>query len=505
MRNLHSSLITLLLLLGIHNVHADIVKMKDGTNYEGKITLQTPDMIKIEVSITDKIKETKTLGMPDVSEIIKTAPDDEMFGKIQTMVPTRSLVTADQYRSMLTTGPEAFLSQFAGSKHKEKVEEIKKTLEEELDKVERGNIKLEGEWYTPQDRNDFPKLIESKIVLFRMKNNAAGGRYLNNISAMRDYETLETRYFGTPAHAEAIALAQRILPVLGQQVQGLRRDVDVKNAQWEASKNALNTVDRQRVEAARAREEAQLAAAVAADKKAKIKWTRINTRSASDLDSYIKFAGDEYRRIKSYDPKLVADRAEALVKVDKLIKDGDLDRARAMLSEAAAMPISTSSSSKPPSSKGSSNYAGALSAKLNEKVADQKEIAKAAEDAKKSEALSAKLKESENKSSPEDLLDAVADANADGEEMPEKPSNVDDFDLLANAPVEKKEEPKKETTKKSKTKTKEKAERRPPPPPAPEPFPFHLIGIGLAVLAGVGIGVMKVLGIGGKKDGGSDD
>ena len=130
MRNLHSLLLTFLLLLGLSSARADIVKLKNGTNYEGKITLQTPDLIKIEVPITDKIKETKTIAIADVADIIKTAPDDEAFAKIQKMVPTGSMLSSEAYRTMLTTGPEDFMSRFAGSKHKDKVVEIQKTLEE---------------------------------------------------------------------------------------------------------------------------------------------------------------------------------------------------------------------------------------------------------------------------------------------------------------------------------------------------------------------------------------
>lgn len=506
MRNLHSFLLTCLLFLGISAARADIVKMKNGTNYEGKITLQTPDLIKIEVPITDKIKETKTLAMKDVSEVIKTAADDAMFSKIQKMVPTDSLLSAEKYRSMLTTGPEAFLSQFAGSKHKEEVEKIKKTLEEELDKVERGNIKLEGEWYTPQDRNDFPKLIESKIVLYRMKNNAAGGRYLNYISAMRDFETLETKYFGTPAFAEAVGAAQKILPVLGQQLKGLRRDVDVKNAQWEASKNALNEVDRQRVEAARNREEAQFAAAVAADKKAKIRWTRVNPRSPSALDAYLQFAASEYKRINDLNSTLISERAEALVEVDQMIQKGELDRAKIKLAAAAELPISDKGNAKKSSSKGSTSYAGALREKLNEKESEKKAIAKAQSDAKKSEALAANLKETQDENRPSDLLSSAADATAGkGRDAEDGKGAVDDFDMLATN-VPKKEEPAKAAPEKPVKKKTEKKERA-PLPPAKKPFPFHLIGIALAVLAGGAVVAMKVLGIGGKGDdgGGEDD
>jgi len=510
-------LLAILFVQGADTLFADTVKLKSGTKYDGKITLQTPDMVKIEVAITDKIKETKTVAMTDVAEIVKSAPDDVLFSKIQTMVPTGSLITADQYRSMITTGPEAFLSQHPSSRHKEKVEEIKKTLEDELDKVERGNLKLDGEWYTPQDKNDFPEHIESKIGFFRMRSNQAGGRYLNNISAMRDFENLENNYFGTPAFAEAVVLAQQLLPNLGRQLQGMRRDVDVKNAEWEASKNALDVDDRQRVEGARAREDANYTAEVEADKKAKIKWTRVNPRSAANLDSYIQFTLGEYNRIQRYDAKAIKARAEALFEVDKLIKLGKLEEARINLATASAMPTevgatpSAAGKSRPSAAStkgGKTNYAGALLAKVNAKDSEQKAIAKAAEDAKKSNKLAADLKEGQTPVVSTDLTATTPVTTPPTDGAPQKTEapkagSDDDFDLLATA--KKTETPVKvESTddKKSKKPAPKKKPTTPSTTAAEEErsFPFYLIPIILGVLAGGAVVVMKVLGIGGKKE-----
>ncbi len=503
-------LLTVLFLPGMNAILADTVKLKSGTQYDGKITLQTPDMVKIEVTITDKIKETKTVAMADVAEIVKSAPDDVLFSKVQVMVPTGSLITADQYRSMITTGPEAFLSLHPSSRHKEKVEAIKKTLEEELDKVERGNIKLDNEWFTPQDRNDFPEHIESKIGLFRMRSNQSGGRYLNNISAMRDFETLENNYFGTPAFAEAVSLAQQVLPNLGRQLQGMRRDVDVKNAEWEASKNALDVVARQSVENARAREEADYSAQVEADKKAKIKWTRVNPRSAPNLDSYIQFTLGEYNRIQRYEAAAIKARADALLEVDKLIKLGKLAEAKIQLASATSMPTEVRAAptapgkARPSSSPkgGRTNYASALLAKVNAKEAEQKAIAKAAADSQKSNKLAADLKENESPAVSTDLT--ATTPTTDGQPLPTeepKAAAVDDFDLLATA--KKPEKPVKEESKDEKkpkktvSKTKSTASSR--PPVEEKSFPFYIIPIALGVLAGGAVIAMKVLGIGGAK------
>lgn len=504
MRLLHSLFFLALTFFGLNAVLADVVILKDGTRFEGKITLDTADLIRIEVPVTEKIKETKTVAKTDIQEIIKAAPDDEAFAEIQKMVPTGSMWPAERYRTLLRTGPESFLTSFPDSRHAPKVAEVKKTLEDELDKVERGNVKLEGNWYSPQAQIDFREQFESQVTLFRMKSVLQGGRYSNNVAAMREFEKLETRYYGTPAFAEAAGIAQRIVPTLGRQIQALRRDVDVKNQQWETNKNALDEQSRQRVEAARQREEAQFAAAVEADKKAGIKWTRINPRSASQLDSYIGFAAGELRRIKEYDPGALKARAESLSEVDSLIQQGALEKARATLNT-----ITSEEGAK----KVKDGYADSLLAKLKAKVEEQKAIAKAREEAKESEALAADLadgrskgKGGEDKPGSSITEGMVTEADETVAEPKEEESSLDDFDALASVSSKKKETEKAKSSKKpaSSKKPTPKAKDKPRSTPAvSEPgggIPINIIIPIVTVLLIASIVIMKVLGIGGKKE-----
>src|SRR6056297_3337220 len=118
-------------------IHADEIKLKNGETLSGRITYEADDIVKIEVSISESIKETKVLARDQIETITKDAPDNVEFAKIQKLVPTRSMMSASAYRSALTTGPDAFLEAYPDSQHVPKVKEIKATLEEELDKVER--------------------------------------------------------------------------------------------------------------------------------------------------------------------------------------------------------------------------------------------------------------------------------------------------------------------------------------------------------------------------------
>lgn len=490
---------------------ADTLVLKDGTKIEGTILSESANGVQIRVNITDKIKETKAYKRDQIAEIIKLAPDVVEFKKVSKLVPTGSMVSADAYKTMLRTGPVDFLSRFPDSAHKAEVEAIKKTLEEELDKVERGNIKLEDTWYSPQDKLDFPERIESQIIGMRMQNQLRGGRYYHFISAMRDFERLEKEYFGTPAFAEGVDLAQKLLPRLGNQIKGLRRDVDVKNAAWERDKGALDDIARAQVEAARKKEQAKFAADVAADKKAGITWHRVNPLSPQGLDDYLKFAGAEYKRIQTYDAAALKERAAALEEIDIMVRDGKLSQAENELPKATAMPIATEGTKKRSKKKGAVTFATAIANKLKAKKDRIAEVAAAQEEAKRSAALTEQLNQQKQ---AETLLPDIEAKNsdADGEKEEKKNTFNDSFAALSMSDDD--EDDKKDTKKKPSSNSSDKKtssssskssspKREPVAYEEPGGLSFQLIMIIVAALLGIAIAVLKVLGIGGK--GKSDD
>lgn len=503
-KKLQNSLLVAFVAFGAIALQADEVTMKDGTKYEGRITYESDQFVKIEVAISASIKETKMLSRGDIAEIVKAAPDDVEFAKLQNLVPTRSLMSAGAYKTALETGPAAFLRSFPDSKHVEKVKEMEATLKEELDKVERGFIKIEKDWISPQDRQKFQTLVESRILLLRMKGAASSANYNGYIAAMREFEALESNYQGSPAFATAVGLAKQIVPSLGRQLQNMKRDVAYRNAEFEKSKANMEADARAQVEAARAREEQNFQAGLDADKKAGINWVRLNPRSESSLDSYLKFAGEELKKISEYDEEALTAQAEKLVKVDELIAEGNLPRAESLLSEAASMTGKKPSKKKSKSGKPSS-YIAALSGKLKEKKTTAAAAEKAEKEAKASEALSEKMKAAEEKENPD-----LAMPEKEEDSAKEESSTASDFAALAGKKTEPKEKEKASSKKKSSKSTEKKEEKEARPrPPVDEGggipgFLFPLIG---ALLLGVVIVVLKVLGIGGKKedDGGGDE
>lgn len=486
---------------------SDEVKLKNGEAITGTIVYESDDLVKIEVAVSASIKETKLLSRADIAEIIKEAPDNVAFAKLEKMLPTASLLPASAYKSMITTGPDSFLSAFPDSAHAPKVKEIKATLEEELDKVERGYIKLEAEWVSPQQKEEFEALTASKVRLLYMKRAAAGGNFNSLIGAMREFERLEERYYGSPAFAESIELALQVIPNLGGQLQKVSRDVEYRNAEFARNRETLDEVGKAQIDAARAREQAQIDAAIEADAKNGIKWITLNGRSKEAVDSYINLAVTELERIKQLDAALLKTQAEQLVEVDKMIAEGQLAAAKAKLTEAAALSgksVSKSRSSK--SKSGPSSYIAALDLKLDDRLAAEAEKEKAAAEAAASQSLAQNLKMSGE--GEEDGEGAEGAGKTEGEgteedgEKSEKASTTNAFNALSGGNKKEKEDAEDKPKSQSSSSSKDKEERPRPVSVDVDEGGFSF-GMLVPILTGVLVIVvvlLKVLGIGGKKE-----
>lgn len=464
-------------LLCISNLAGDEIKLKNGESLNGKITFESDDLVKIEMEVSGTIKQTRTIARSEIEKIVKDAPDNVAFGKLQGLLPTPSLLPASRYKILIETGPVAFLKKFPDSQHAEKVVAMEEELKAELDKVERGFIKVEKEWISPQERAEFTALTDSKIALLNMKTAVRSRSYNGYISALREFEKLEEQYSGTPAFPVALKAAREIIPTFGNQLQAMLRNVEYLNQQYEQNLAAMDEVAKAQVAAARQQEIDNYKAGVAADKDQGIKWVRLDPRSKQAIESYMELAQEELARIQEYDTNALEEQAEILVRADQQAAEGKLDAARSSLKQATAIPVKTSgSSSRTSSRRGSGSYIAAINNKISKKEARAKAEEQAREDALASEALTANLKpgeESENSEEGESTEEgSEKPEEGEGSEASEEKKPVDDFAALAN-PSKKgneKEDAKESTKPKTKPKPKEREEEKERPEPvASEP------------------------------------
>ncbi len=515
-------LVVLLLALVCPPASADEIKLKSGEVIKGTILYESEEMVRIEVPVTPSIKETKMISRADIESIEKTAPDQVEYEKIAKLVPTGSLINAESYRQMIETGPDSFLRNHADSQYAEKVKEIRDTLADELDKVERGFIKIEEDWISPQERTDFKDLVDSRVRFLRMQNYAKSDNLGSLIGAMREFEKIEKDYLGAPVTARAVALAKEIIPRLGRQLQTLAANIDYQTAEFERSLAASTPEAQASIKAAREREDKNYAAAVEKDKKDGVRWVQLNPRSKPAIEEYIKMASSELARLRTYDIAALERQGEVLLEADKFIASNRLAEANNRITSAAAMslfvqPGDGKGASKAPAPRSmaggkGSGYLGSLKTRVDARLAEEKAREQAQQQAARSQSLAANLKKSEQSKKGEE---AEEGEKKEGEEA-EKEVEVDDFTALGAARKAKAAEGD-GTPAGAAPAAKSKASARPAPapapggddaPPPPPPvmddeggFPTWLIGPILTALVVIAIVVLKVLGIGtGKRE-----
>ncbi|MFK5922971.1 MAG: hypothetical protein QM496_12400 [Verrucomicrobiota bacterium] len=486
------------LTLPLSSSYGDIVTLKDGKKLEGKITMEAADFIKLELSRSGSIKETKLLKRADIATIAKTKPDALALSKIKQGLPTPSLMTSSSYQSMIQTGPEAFLTAYPDSLHKTEVKKILEELKAEKAKVDRGAIKLEGEWISAERRQNFKTLINSRVRLYSMKQKAARR---NPTGAMRDFQIIEEQFRGTPAYPEAIKVAASILPTYGQLLTRQLKDVEFLNKKREADIKLLPPENQARTQAAYKKEQDRFKALAEQEKKTGIKWRSVNRRNKDSIEPMIDTVKKEIGHLQKIDTNKLAAQAKLLVQVDELINENKLKEAQEQLVEAGGKTSTRSrQSTGRKGGKTKSTYSEDLSKKITSKIQSAKTAAETA-------TVNAKAKEVADTITASSKMDDKKDDKAVAEEKSAESAMAAAMAARKKAADAKKE---KNPTEPSPKKTANTKQTKRPATSAPAAssgggINFQYLLFGFVAVMGIVIVVMKKMGIGGGGSGGGGD
>jgi len=488
--------------------HGDTVTLKNGTKLEGKITFEAADFIKLQTSRSGSIKETKLIKRSDIQSISKVSPDVVAMEKLKSSLPTPSLMTSSNYESLIKSGPESFLRAFPNSLLTGEAKKILKELNTEKALVDRGGVKLEGEWISVTKRQNFKTLINSRIRIYTMKKKATQRNYT---SALRDLQIIEEQYIGTPAYPEAVKVAVAILPSYGQLLTRQLKDVEFLNKKRETNIKLLPPENQARTEAAYKKEQDRFKALADQEKKTGIKWRSVNSRNKDSITPMIDTIRKEIDRLQTVDTAKLEEQAKQLVRVDNLIHENKLKEAQELLLESGGK-ITSSGKKKTTSRskrlKTKSSYSAALSKKIAFKIDALEEAAKNAtlsDKAKKVAAsitqAAARLTEGDGKN--EDVKEGEKPKKESAEAALEaamaarkKAADANKQNTGAHAAAKSTKKPK-STKKKTKPKKSSTASAS-----SGGGLPFQVYLFGFVAIMAIVIVVMKKMGIGGSKEGG---
>lgn len=500
------ALLVAIIALPLLPAYSDTITLKNGNKLEGKITLEAADFLKIELARSGSIKETKLVKRADIATIAKTNPDELALADIKKSLPTRSMMTSSSYQSLIQTGPEAFLTAYPDSLHKPEVTKILGELNAEKAKVDRGAIKLEGEWIDAEKRRNFKTLINSRIRLYSMKQKAASRAHT---SALRDFQIIEDQFVGTPAYPKAVKIALSILPTYGQLLTRQLKDAEFLNKKREADIKLLPPENQARTQAAYKKEQDRFKALAEQEKKTGVKWRSVNRRNKDSITPMIDTVRKEIDELGKIDTVKLAAQAKLLIKVDELINENKLKEAEEKLIEAGGKASSKKrKSSGKKGRKAKSTYSDDLSKKIAYKIQVAETAAENATISAKAKKVAASISQGASKmtgksesAADKDAAQATNQAAADAMDAAmaarEKASEAKTAEAEAKTAVKKPKSTKKKKKKKSSSKVASDS--------GGGGINFQFLLIGFVVVMGIVIVVLKKMGIGGgKADGGGD-
>ena len=227
---------------------ADIFTLKDGTKLDATIVKRTLEEYELEVQITKSLTERRTIKRSDVVDIKQINPANVMFEeKIAGLVPIPPALGLEDYNSRIEV-LESFLAEHKSTTVGRKAAAMLKQIESERDLVAKGGLRVaEGDsgMVTAEELKANAIGIESSIAAAKFDKLVAERSFL---AALRQYESLETEFFGSKAQREAIPLMKRLTATYRAL---LLRELDGLEGKKESRMSAVERLsprDRQRAE-----------------------------------------------------------------------------------------------------------------------------------------------------------------------------------------------------------------------------------------------------------------
>lgn len=258
----------------------DIVKLKSGEKFEGKLLSESATEVVLEVAVSGgSIKDARKFARKDIAEVIKATPDQIEAAELAKLVPAEDRLSDTGYQKVITERLEPFLKKYPASPHKPTVEAVLKTYREEMAKAKSGAVKLEGVWILPEELAWNTYNYEARLRRVELQKLLKAGK---PEAAYRILTELEN---SKPASVETVTALEQFkaaIPEFERTLDRLILENPIKiKARTEANK-ALGPDDKKRVEQAIKDGEEDLRLKIEEDRKNKV---AIPTFSEWDLKS----------------------------------------------------------------------------------------------------------------------------------------------------------------------------------------------------------------------------
>ncbi len=318
-----------------HASQADVVVMKDGKKYESATVLsETADSVTFKYMLTPRIPDTRTEPKANIAQIIKQRPEEIAIVPLRKLVPSEDLLTADKYEGIIQDQLRPFVSQFPGTAEAKEVEAMIATYEAEKAKVTGGQLKMDGQWLTPEVAKRETRNIEAYRL--RKSMNAAAARN-EWTQALTEWDKLNDRNDGfvdTEQYVQAVPEAQKILESYKQVLERQLAEQPQLQLRRDSATKGLVEPDLSRTKKAIAEEVAKFKNINDLEKKTRTHWMTVYKYDAKGIQAAAKAVVDEMAKIAALDLVRLKATNEAITAARRYLGDQNVELAEAAVAKA---------------------------------------------------------------------------------------------------------------------------------------------------------------------------
>ena len=312
---------------------ADTIVLEDGTRIEGRIALETEDAVVIDVPVTATITDRQTVARSEISSIEKQAPDKAAWQQLSKLEPPPSSLSMQPYDEAIDK-LGGFVESFPESTHIDAARQLLERFESERERIESGDVKLDGEWIPASEAVMRSEEISARKQLLRMRELAGEG---NMIGALNVFDRIRERAADQPAYPEAAALALTAARRLESQLPQLR--AGLKRYQREFEQGLAITPDHEQPALKAAAEERQNEYDAAIDRAldAGALLPPLIPRSERSLDEVGRILERVLPELESIDGESMRQSLQLVDSAGQRIAAGELEQADELLERAAEL------------------------------------------------------------------------------------------------------------------------------------------------------------------------
>jgi hypothetical protein len=285
--------------LSLFPVSADVLIMKNGEKLEGTILREEGDNYVIEVQAASKIRDEKFVPRAEVLKIERVPEFEKAYAIVADLCPAPELLSVQGYEERINKLRE-FIEAFPKSPRSPVVEEMIKSLEEEMALIKGGAVKLGEEIISAEDYEVNAYGYDALIAEKRIRHSVTRRDFLG---ALRGFDSYETS-LGTPeGYAGLSSLMVQVLETYRASIEESLAGLESRLAARASGLARMSPNDRAKSQRAIDDELLQAAERFLKEKSGQMKWITPHAYYKESLEEAQRQATAEAARLDQREPE----------------------------------------------------------------------------------------------------------------------------------------------------------------------------------------------------------